>query len=255
MTITLYSDLHLEFAPWEPPALDAEVVILAGDIAVGTAGIAWAAETFRRRSPTPEILYIPGNHEYYGGDIEIIRREMRAAARKEGIHLLDNDTFTSGNVRFLGTTLWSDFSFYESEEWTKRSIATAATSLNDYTAIRKGARSLTPADTITLHRDARAWLNEELRKPFNGKTVVITHFAPHRGCVAARYDGDILTPYFVVNLAQIMRAHRPDLWMFGHTHHNVDIVDESGCRVVCNQRGYMKEAHAIGFRPDFVLSL
>jgi len=29
-----------------------------------------------------------------------------------------------------------------------------------------------------------SWLDTELAKPFDGKTVVISHFTPHAGCVA-----------------------------------------------------------------------
>ena len=43
MRIRILSDLHLEMGEWTPPALPADVVVLAGDIHVGTRGIDWAA--------------------------------------------------------------------------------------------------------------------------------------------------------------------------------------------------------------------
>ena len=46
MKIRVLSDLHLEVAGWRPPPCDEDVVVLAGDIHEGRAGIAWRASTF-----------------------------------------------------------------------------------------------------------------------------------------------------------------------------------------------------------------
>ena len=50
MRFALYSDLHLEHASWNPPRLDVDVVILAGDIDRHTRGIEWAAKTFNKNA-------------------------------------------------------------------------------------------------------------------------------------------------------------------------------------------------------------
>ena len=60
MKLHILSDIHLEFAGFDPPATDADVVVLAGDIGIGPGAVAWAAVTF----PQP-VLLVPGNHEYY----------------------------------------------------------------------------------------------------------------------------------------------------------------------------------------------
>ena len=65
MKIHILSDLHTEFAEFSPPDTDADVVVLAGDIGVGLGGIEWAASKF----PKVPVIYVPGNHEYYGHDI------------------------------------------------------------------------------------------------------------------------------------------------------------------------------------------
>ena len=77
MSLHIFSDLHLEFAPLEPPDIGADVVILAGDIHVQTLGVGWAVETFRR-----PVIYVPGNHEYYGGHFKntLTKMKERAAA-------------------------------------------------------------------------------------------------------------------------------------------------------------------------------
>lgn len=141
--------------------------------------------------------------------------------------------------------------------WTERSIEAARSALSDYARIRTPHGTLAPEDTIALYQRAVVWLEMELLKPFDGKTVIITHFAPHRGCVASRFDGDWLTPSFTVDMAPFMRRYPIDLWVHGHTHHNVDFVGDGGCRIVSNQRGYPNPSRTTesGFRPELVIEL
>src|SRR5258706_3580816 len=75
LRIRIYSDLHLEFAPFLPPANDADVIVLAGDIGNGAAGIEWARENFQG----PRI-YLAGNHQDYEGGFEAVQAALGAAA-------------------------------------------------------------------------------------------------------------------------------------------------------------------------------
>lgn len=255
MKIALYSDLHLEMsATWIlPPELDVDVVILAGDIHVSTHGIKLAADIFRRGSASPAIIYVAGNHEYYGGRLAPLTAEMRIAAAREGVFFLENDAVEIDGVRFLGTTLWSDFDLHGADT-RANSIYEARHCISDYSVIFGADRKfLDPEDTIQFHREARAFLERELAKPFDGKTVVVTHFAPHRDCVEARFKGHELTPYFTVDMTPLMAKYPIDLWAFGHTHYNVDFTD-LGCRVICNQLGY-KHERIPGFRECLVIEV
>lgn len=262
MRIALYSDLHLEMVThrrgtlaWEPPALDVDVVILAGDIGSHTHGIEWAATEFRRWPASPEIIYVVGNHEYYGAHIPELTAKMRNTAKCFGVHFLEKDVIEIAGVRFLGTTLWSDFKLYGSDERMVNSIHAARNYISDYSTIFGSNRGfIEPRDTIQLHAVAREFLERELARPFDGETVVVTHFAPHRGCVEARFDGGSLTPYFTVDMVPLMEKHHIAVWAFGHTHGNVDFVAEGGCRVISNQRGYPHE-QSPGFRNDLVIEV
>lgn len=62
MRIRILSDIHIEFEPYRPSEVEADLVILAGDIGVGLDGIRWA----QRHFPDLPVVYIAGNHEYYG---------------------------------------------------------------------------------------------------------------------------------------------------------------------------------------------
>lgn len=96
---------------------------------------------------------------------------------------------------------------------------------------------------------ARQWLGQELEKPFDGKTVVITHYAPTLSVAGDKNDGHLAAAYTNHWPELIEQA---DLWVFGHTHHAVD-VELVGCRVISNPRGY--SGGETGFQPDFEIQI
>lgn len=252
MEIALYSDLHREIKKWEAPTIadNVEVVILAGDIGSHTHGLNWAERAF----PGQQVIYVAGNHEYYGGHLGMLREFQKPRAAH--VHFLEKQTFEYNGVRFLGCTLWSGFELY-GPDGIKNGMSTAGYSINDYWSIYgRGGKLLDPHDTRNLFKKATAWLEEELSKPFDGKTVVITHFAPHPKCVAEKYAGEALTPFFVSDLTHTIRKHKINAWCYGHTHSNIRFVDEeSGCLVTTNQLGYPGERsgvrHGIVFDSGF----
>src|SRR5260221_8377758 len=104
MRIRIYSDLHLEFTPFVPPANDADAIVLAGDIANGAAGIEWAGKTFAQ-----PVLYLAGNHEYYEGEFEAGQPAMGAAARGVSVALLGCSQAAVDGGPFFRCTLWARF--------------------------------------------------------------------------------------------------------------------------------------------------
>jgi predicted phosphodiesterase len=243
LRIKVYSDIHLERAPFAPPPGDADLVVLAGDIDNGATGIEWAKAAFRA-----PVLYLAGNHEYYDGEFDSVQAAMRAAAGG-AVELLDCTRTVIDGVRFLGCTLWTDYSLAPPGE--RPAVIEGARKLNpDYQKIRNGARMLSPEDAIALCTRHRGWLAAELAKPFSGATVVITHFAPHPRSIAPAYAGHRANPGFVVDLEEAMGP--PALWIHGHTHTFFD-YPVRGTRVVCNPRGYPGEQ--TGFRPDLIVEI
>lgn len=251
MRIALYSDLHLECGQWTPPELDVDVVILAGDIDRRTRGLAWASTAFRRAPVSPLILYVAGNHEYYDAHLGMLEEMRQPRWAVAGVQFVERRTLELDGVRFLGCTLWSGFTLHGADKASDY-MSFAKRGINDYWLIHaKGGKRLEPQDTFKLHRTAVRWLDAELGKPFDGKTVVVTHFAPHRGCVAPQHQNSDVSPYFVTDLAWLMEKYRIAVWCYGHTHTNTDFVAEGGCRVVSNQHGYPYENTAVGAGPTF----
>ncbi|MEB0042643.1 metallophosphoesterase [Pseudomonas sp. MH10] len=231
MKIQIYSDLHLEFSDFVPLADDADLVILAGDIHTKAKGVAWANIAF-----SCPVIYVCGNHEFYGGHIDKTLTKMRDAAAPH-IHVLENEVFVWQQIRFLGDTAWTDFS---STGDVVAATVMARESMNDFRVIRADAsyRRLRPDDVASRNRVARKWLTQKLAEPFAGKTVVITHHAPTPVVVGDKTDGHLSAAY---------SNHWPelieqvDLWVFGHTHQAID-TELVGCSLISNPRGYPGEA-------------
>jgi len=244
MRIRFLSDLHLEVTPYAPPETGADLVVLAGDIHNGAAGIEWARESFRA-----PVLYVPGNHEYYEGEFGAVLDALEAAAARTGVRLLDCAQHVAGDVRFLGCTLWTDYSLAPADR-RQRVIDDSRTRNPDYALIRFGSRNFAPEDAIALCERHRRWLDARLDEAFAGTTVVITHFAPHPLSIAPAYAGHPANPAFIVDLEAMMG--RAGLWIHGHTHTRFD-YRVRGTRVVCNPRGYPGEP--TDFRADWTIEL
>nr|WP_205299288.1 metallophosphoesterase [Paraburkholderia sp. Cy-641] len=254
------SDLHLENdEPELVPHAHADLIVLAGDIHNHAAGPRWAAQTF---DDTVPVVYVPGNHEYYGGEFGALESALiDAAAQVDNVHVLNNAALVDpqGRWRVLGTTLWTDFALYgATPEAIEESIEAARRVMLDYRGLiqmnwphdtHDAARDFTPADSLALHRRSRAWLETELAKPFAGKTIVVTHHAPHRLSLAGRYAEDRVSAGFVNHLPELVRAPVA-LWIHGHTHTSFDYT-VGGTRVVCNPRGYFDRRNGQWENPQF----
>jgi predicted phosphodiesterase len=248
MKIRVLSDLHLEFAAWTPPAADADVVVLAGDIHIGARGLEWAREQF----PSLPIIYVSGNHEFYGGQMQQVSAALRAAAQSLDINVLDTGELVLDGTRFLGTTLWTDFALYGTGARLLRSMNDARAAISDFRMIRHGPAELfRPEIAREMHLAQVKWLEGKLAEPFDGPTVVVTHFVPHRRSIHPKYEGDEFNPAFASDLAHLV-APPVTLWIHGHTHESFDYA-VNGTRVVCNPRGYLPIEPNPAFDPLFVV--
>lgn len=250
MKLHVLSDLHLEHDGFTPPAVDADVTVLAGDIDLGARGVAWAREQWDGRP----VLYVAGNHEYYGHALPALDDELRARADGSTVSVLENGERVLAGVRFLGCTLWSDFAFAGAGQ-RERSMSLCGRLVNDYGRVRfsREDRALRPPDTLAVHEASRRWLAERLDEPFDGPTVVITH---HQPLIRSRPAVPLLQAIagaFASDVTALMGGDRVALWIYGHTHRQADL-DVRGTRVLSNPRGYPHEPVA-GFAPALVVEL
>ncbi|MEO8545585.1 MAG: metallophosphoesterase family protein [Burkholderiaceae bacterium] len=234
MKIALLSDLHLSVQAMDAPATDADVVVLAGDLHRPAGAIEWARQF---QQPT---LFVAGNHEFYGGDLVTTMRELRVHAQVTGVRVLEHDVWEHRGVRFLGCTLWSDYRLFDSPAQREQGLQQAGATVRDFSRIRSAPdfdQKFTPAMSQYLFDRAVVWLEGQFAIAHAGPTVVITHFAPARGSIAAKFAGSPLNACFVSDLEPQIRRWQPALWLHGHVHDSFD-YRIGNTRVVANPRGY-----------------
>lgn len=252
MKLNVLSDLHIGVAGFEQPRNDADLVILAGDIARPKQAVEWALGFDR------PVLYVPGNHEFYGSSLDATIAELRALCEGSHVHLLHDDAVHIDGVRFLGTTLWTDFQLF-GDEGRAMAVDAAMAFMRDFSRIRLDDASdapFTPADCAARFARHAGWLAGRLAEEHDGPTVVITHHAPSRLSIHPRFEGSPINACFVSDAGHLLGAPRVQVWIHGHTHDSFDYrVD--GTRVICNPRGYAKDGaiENARFDPDFIVEV
>jgi hypothetical protein len=274
MNIQLLSDLHLESHPdfQAEPAPGADLLVLAGDIgsyqggsllaARGDADFGLARFSPVRGWPTP-VLFIPGNHEYDGLDFDEAHVRLRDTCDRLGLIWLEREIVVLGGVRFVGTTLWSDFDALGPSATDHAAVLAqqlrarekAFRAANFYLRKTGGTRGGAPFLAEAVREQAlvcQRWLREALGTPFAGPTVAVTHFAPSLRSADPRYGLSPGTAGFCNALDDLLPQAR--LWLHGHLHAPSDYVHH-GCRVVANPLGYLRKGEQAAFRPGCIVSL
>jgi len=243
MRIQPVSDLHLEFDEdhGERFALSlpvlGDVLVLGGDI-VPLRGrdqvrkvLGWFCSRF------PEIVYVPGNHEYYRTSPAWGAATLAACARGlSNLHVLDPGVAEIGGIRFVAATLW--FPLTPDEETYRGVVA-------DFALIR----DFVPWVHQT-HAAQLAFLEQTIRPG----DVVITHHVPHPRSIAPQYAGDPLNRFFVAeDAAPLLERSGARLWIHGHTHVSFD-YRVGDTRVICNARGYPGEP-GTSLNPELVIEV
>ena len=297
LKIQLLSDLHLEVHPHflPTPAPGADLLVLAGDVGSYQGGSMLKDDDFglarfspRQGWPTP-VLYVPGNHEYDALDFDATHARLRQTCERLGITWLEREAVTlqqimdaaspanherpaAPAVRFIGTTLWTDFDALGPTGVLSATSSASSTSANALAqqlkardkAFRAANYYLKKALT-TRHgelmlaaqmRDqalvCQAWLRAALNEPFNGTTVAVTHFAPSLKSADPRYGMTPGTAGFCNALDDLLPLAQ--LWLHGHLHAPSDYTS-NGCRVVANPLGYARKNEQDGFRAGFVVKI
>jgi len=281
VNIQLLSDLHLEANPQfrAQPLPGADLLVLAGDIGsyqngsllsrlnVSDFGLAQFSPLPVERGgagwPTP-VFFLPGNHEYDGLDFDATHARLRETCERLGMVWLERESVVMQGVRFVGSTLWSDFDALSTdaarseaitlgEQLKAREKAFRAANfyLNKNHAFREGQPML--ADAVREEGlKSQAWLRQALALPFDGPTVAVTHFAPSLLSADPRYGLSPGTAGFCNSLDELLPFAK--LWLHGHLHCAIDYVSH-GCRVVANPLGYARKGEQDGFKPELLIQI
>jgi len=230
------SDLHFEFhrdggrSLVESLAPDVDGAIVAGDLC-DASGLSDALDLLCGRFP--HVVYLHGNHEFYGSNRDEVLRITDACARRHrGLHVLDKNVIELGGRRFVGAPLWF-----------RRNDTAPKQALNDFRAIKDLESWVYDENAAAV-----AFFERELREG----DVVVSHHLPTQRSVAPQWIGHPLNAFFVCELDALIEARRPALWIHGHTHDSVD-VQLGSTRVLCNPFGYVRREENAGFRTDCIV--
>ena len=251
MKLHILSDLHLDFSHIPLPPVEADVLVLAGDIAEGTRGIDFAKQYQTRYQ---HIFYVIGNHEFYGHHLSKMAFDIKEHAKNSNIHVLDNDVFLVDNYAFIGSTLWTDFQLYGLENAAICMKASQA-GINDFSQIHYANTYFHTSHAAQMSLVNQKFLKEKLLEYKEYKKIVITHHTPSIKSIPAQYKNQAINGAFSNNLDKMVA--KADLWIHGHTHTSFDYtIDKT--RVICNPRGYSKyqdRQENVDFKLDLVIEI
>lgn len=264
MKLRTFSDLHTEFSKFKIPELPDDLettLILAGDIGVGKTHRNWMemiCKKFKR------VIYILGNHEFYHNEyFNVISQWREIEAEVPNLFFLHNEYVDFDGVRFIGGTLWTDFK--NNDPLIMNHIANRMSDFqiisypNDETSpyAHGPYMRFTPSNAFEEHVKAFKFIDKTLNKPFDGKTVIITHHAPSYGSVAEQYRGydDYETNFgYFTDLDWMLEKYDITYWFHGHMHNSSD-YEVGGSRVICNPRGYAPHELNPEFNSKLVLDI
>jgi predicted phosphodiesterase len=232
MRLQIASDLHLHrddgasgrYGPLR--YVESDALLLAGDIdrvdRVSARFEHWPCQ----------VLYVRGNHDSYFTPYELAIRDAAAQSKDGRFRLLEREVVNFSGVRILGCCLWTSFDLFGRVE---DALLLARWAGPDYRLIYRSDKTLfSPEDARREHFCSVEWLRRSLAVPFHGKTVVVTHHAPHLRSLDRRFGRNRMDSAFASDLSSLMRT--VNIWVHGHTHVSCD-YKVGRCRVVCNPAG------------------
>ncbi len=248
MKIRILSDLHLEFKTISIDFTDCDIVVLAGDIHIKDKAINWIQSQVKDKP----VLYILGNHEYYGKAYPKLIKDLKEKTQGSNIHILENDTFSLNDINFLGCTLWTDFDLFGEPRLTGFQCQQ---NMSDFKKIRLSPKysKLRSIDVASIHYRSLTWLNNELKELQGQKNVVITHHAPSIESIAEQNRADDISAAYASDLTKLIKENKPNYWIHGHLHESLS-YNVGSCLVVCNPRGYPDEPN-FNFDENYTIEI
>lgn len=264
--ISLHSDLHYEFNREDVfqfgfPGRDADVLILAGDCTVANTLLADQFFLKLRKTFDGPILYVLGNHEFYGsrsqlfpsqfeaGDFDRVINFYMELGKTHEISILHNEAVELNGVVFAGTTLWSGL---ENNSGLYCGDVQIARSLRDFSCVPE----MTPDFMRDRYKEATEFLCKTAGENKGQTLFFITHFAPSLENRNTRFSLNGLTDYFATGAGRIAELY-PTLnyWAYGHTHGTDEVPLSENCVTITNQLGYPNEPSGLTYRPEHLIEI
>ena len=250
-SVQIASDLHIEYKndsipdPLQFITPSADILILAGDI--GSLYKMHQLKGFLERlcPHFKNVLYIPGNHEFYivpenvhYVGMKCLRKRLHTLANDiDNLYILDRKSVIIENICIVGCILWSN---------PEIKIPRYIVRINDVTN-----------KSYTLnHQQDLNYIKAMIQycKDTKLKLVVVTHYCPTLEPLKNARKKVKLYSLYATNLEHLLIKDQVDTWICGHIHSNFDFYSSGGTRVVGNQKGKPKD-HIRDYSKTFTLKL
>jgi Icc-related predicted phosphoesterase len=260
MNISLISDVHLDVLAYTNDIIpdlseeliknETDILVIAGDlIELGGGKIEEDKnlEVFKeffhnvKKSNTSMVLWVFGNHEYYGGYLngpwarDKAERMIVESGLADFVRILDDEILDLEGVRIIGATLWTGFN-----RGNPLTMLACRNAMNDYRRICYDpdfdsdlARSLQPEDVLEQHELSLKFIQETVEES-ETPVIVITHHAP----IMMSYEGAVSYAYYN-ELGEFIKENTDKIkcWFYGHTHRK-SLIDLDDTIIASNPRGY-----------------
>lgn len=253
MKLRVISDIHNEFRadPVQIPVLEKEkeqILIIAGDYSPLSKIKNYKKEFDNYTERFKAVLFVLGNHEYYGFKIDNFRVQkiFSELNLKSNFHLLTRYTpsIKIENTRFVGAMLWTDLGRSDYISYLVKE------QMNDFKKItwvhnKYGCVSYSKFNT-------KNWLEEfvkdldyiksEIANHKEDEIIVITHYGPSLSSSDTRYsENKEIHHAYVSDLdGYIKTLKNVPVWIHGHIHEKKD-YKIGDTRVVVNPFAYPGE--------------
>lgn len=245
LRIRYMSDLHLEHSNFTINHEDCDVIVLAGDTCSYIEDYYFALHKIPNTIP---VIIILGNHEYENEEFTILPQKIREFLRDSSftnVHLLHNEYLDIGDVRIIGSTLWSDCKGYHNYMGKKSIQSIQVTEEKIQSGILNYLRlyhqhSTHPSQYLTVDM-----MKKEFEKSYqfiqdslntSQKCVVVTHFAPLFE-ISGKHINKPISSFWANEIPELMG--KPLYWIHGHLHEPYPMV-VAGTKIISNPRGVSK---------------
>lgn len=261
--LRVLSDIHLEFGPLDLPVMHGEnkqILIIAGDMGLADHPFTFIPALHEWSMRFQDIIYVPGNHEYYGTSILRGIPKIKEAIQNEdlaNVHVLNNEVIRINEVSFVCSTMWASYNkqspntMYQAQLW-----------MNDHIKIRTGPlhkpyeRAFKPQDAYEEFLKAINFIFPTIKKEkyISKHVVVVTHHAPSYQSLSTKHKSDDLSGAYASELGEEILDADPDVWIHGHIHESVG-YEIGATAILSNPRGYYPDALNPNFNPKFLIEL
>lgn len=193
---------------------------------------------FAEAFPKKEIIYIPGNHEFYKTSFDGVYSNKRYLL--DNIHWLHRDTFELNNVIFAGDTLW--FPHTVMTDCLKYR-------LNDFGYIQLFENWVYRENELSQN----FFKNQLIHNDPNKTLVCVSHHLPCENVVSHENINDD-TNIFYVGSYDLFNyiGSKNIIWIHGHSHEPIDkMLGET--RVIRNPYGY--DSISTQYRENLIIEV